>query len=69
VDYIKEFQQKTLAIICPLAGNSCLKKCEYRFSVDALHKTYQGIPLLYIIEGMNTNTKVPYEAEDLNPKQ
>ena len=29
---IKPFQEKTLAVIDPLAGNSHLNKCEYRFT-------------------------------------
>jgi len=28
-DYIKVFQEETLAVIYPLAGNICLKKYEY----------------------------------------
>jgi hypothetical protein len=31
VDDIKEFQEKTLAVIDPFAGNSCLNKCKHRF--------------------------------------
>ena len=31
--------------------------------------THQFVPLLYIIESINTNVKVSHEDEDLNPKQ
>jgi hypothetical protein len=30
VDYVKEFQEKTLAVMCPSAGNSCLNKGKHR---------------------------------------
>ena len=70
VDCIKVFQEETLAIIHPLAGISSLNKCEYGLSgVDVLHITYQHIPMLYIIEGINTTIKVSHKAEGLNPKQ
>jgi hypothetical protein len=31
VDDIKEFQEKTLAVMNPLAGKSCLNKGKHRF--------------------------------------
>jgi hypothetical protein len=31
VDGIKEFQEKTLAVMHPFTGSSCLNKCKYRF--------------------------------------
>ena len=65
---IKVLQEKMLAVIHPLAGNSCLNRCEYKFSKWALHTTYQHIPLLDVIEGMNTNIKLSHEAEDFNPE-
>ena len=69
-DCIKVFQEEMLAIIYPLAGISSLDKCEYWFSgVDVLHITYQHIPMLYIIESINTAIKVSHEAEGLNPEQ
>jgi len=36
-DYIKPFQEETLAIIYPFAGNSCLNKCEHGFPGQMLH--------------------------------
>ena len=57
VDSVKIFQQKMLAIICPLAGNSCLNKYEYRSGGYCI-PTHQGIPLLYTIEGINSNLKI-----------
>jgi len=67
-DCLKVYQEEALGVICPLARNPCLNKCKHRFSESILYITYQHIPLLYIIEGINSNTKVSYEAKDLNPK-
>ena len=34
-----------------------------------VHTTHRCIPLLYVIEGMNTNVRTSSEAEDLDPKK
>ena len=34
-----------------------------------MYTTYQCIPLLYIVKGINTDINTFHEAEDLNPKQ
>jgi len=60
MDDVKMLQQKLLAIIGPLARNSCLNKHKYR---EAL------VDSLDIIEGINTSVKLFHKAEDLNPKQ
>jgi len=67
-DQVKGFQQKSLAVMCPFAGNSCLNNQLAWVSVDALHTTHQCIPFFNVTEGMNTNLKLSQMAEGLNPK-
>jgi hypothetical protein len=69
-DLVIVLQQKLLAVTGPFAGNSCLNKIEHRLTLtDTLHTTHQCIPLLDIIEGIDTNVKIPHNTEGLNPEQ
>jgi len=49
-DYIKVFQDKTLAIIYPLADKTSLNKRLISISVKEMSTTHQNIPLLDIID-------------------
>ena len=66
MDYVKVFQDESLAVICPLAQNSCLNKHE-QGSVNSLYSTHQSIPLFNIIYRINPNTKIPCKCKDFNP--
>jgi len=47
-DYVKMLQQKTLAVIHPLAGISCLNKHEYGFPGLIFKKKY-NLPTYTIV--------------------
>jgi len=64
-DCVKVLQQKSLAIICPLAQNPCLKYHE-EVSASSFDGTYQCIPLLNIIYCINTSTGIACEHKDFN---
>ena len=68
-DCIKLFQDKTLAIICPLADSAALNKRWVYILVNNMSVTYQFIPLLDIIDRMDTGIKIPHDDENLNPEQ
>lgn len=62
-NYIKVLQKEMLAIICPLAGHSHLNGCKDEHALTyALKVTYQHIPLVYVLECINTNVKLFHEA-------
>ena len=69
MDDFKVFQEKTLAVVYPLAYISCLNKCEHRFLKWILYTTHRHVPFLDVVEGINSNIKLPHQAEDFNPKQ
>jgi len=66
-DCIKVLQDKTLAVICPLANNSPLKRDKY-VSANNIFRTHCNIPSLDIINAMDTDIKSVHDNEDLNPK-
>ena len=68
LDCIKTIQDELLAVSCPLAGNSCLNRHQHGLWPNFC-MTHQHIPLLYVMDSMNTNFKVSCEDQDLNPRQ
>ena len=68
LDFVKVFQEKTIAIIHPLAGNPSLNnKYEHRLQYALNPQTHQCIPFANIIDGIDSNIKVFHQAEGLNP--
>ena len=66
MDQVKVFQDKSLAISCPLAWSSCLDDYE-QAPANSLYDTHQSIPLFNIIYSINPNIKIPCKCKDLNP--
>ena len=61
-------QDEVLTLICPLTDNAPLKERLVDASMN-MFTTYQGIPFLDIIHGMDTGIKVLHDDQDLNPRK
>ena len=68
-DFIKVSQDETLTVISPLADRTSLNKRSIYILANHISTTHQSIPLLDIIDRIDTGIKVPHDDEDLNPGQ
>ena len=66
-DCVEVQQDETLALVCPLARDSRLYTHEHRF-LQISYTTHRQIPLIYVVESINTDIEIFRKAEDFDPK-
>jgi len=68
-DRVDVFQDETLTISCPIAAQACLNEVSGGALANKLFTTHRGVPLLNVVDSMNSGVKAPHDDEGFDPKE